>query len=408
MSRAEPRPRLGRRVLFAACVALASLAPLALVAELHLRRLAASERPGAVAPHQRRHGLPVNGRTRSLKPGLDYVQVPGHGEIEGATVNSWGFHDAEPEPHPHETATPFRVAVIGDSMTYGTHVRWEEAWPALLERRLTAPAPRASIDVANLGVSGYQLTEIEALAREVALPLFTPDLLLYAAYSNDVSDMGLNQYRYQQRFPEACSSPESSDEVEPSFWLFPERIELALRTRSPLVAELRFRRDLLRYDVVLPALERAREEGGALGGAARALERAVPFLDPHLEICRRFRYAYVLLEAIADRARERGVPFAIAEIPNLEHLDRADAGSMHSFLASFAASHPEAPLLDVRTALREAAASRGVPARELYLGDADFHPTPLGHALLADALAAPLQREIDRAAVGAAPRPPAP
>ncbi len=397
MSRAEPRPRprLRRRVLFAACVALACLAPLALVAELHLRRLAASERPGAVAPHQRRHGLPVNGRTRSLKPGLDYVQVPGHGEIEGATVNSWGFHDAEPEPH--EPATTFRVAVIGDSMTYGTHVRWEQAWPALLERRLTAPAPRTSLDVANLGVSGYQLTEIEALAREVALPLFTPDLLVYAAYSNDVSDMGLNHYRYQQRFPEACSSPEASDEVEPSFWLFPERIELWLRTRSSLVAELRFRRDLLRYDVVLPALARAREEGGALGGAARALEHAVPFLDPHLEICRRFRYAYALLEAIAGEARERGVPFAIAEVPNLEHLDRADAGSMHSFLASFAASHPEVPLLDVRAALREAAASRGVPSRELYLGDADFHPTPLGHELLGDALAAPIQREVDRA-----------
>ncbi|MBK7976692.1 MAG: SGNH/GDSL hydrolase family protein [Deltaproteobacteria bacterium] len=396
MTKPSARPSLPRRLAFAALTACATLAPLALAAELHLRRLAAAERPGVLAPHQRRHGLPVNGRTRSLKPGLDYVQVPGFGEIEGATVNSWGFHDAEPMlPRPPST---FGVAVIGDSMTYGTHVAWDQAWPAVLERRLTAPAPLGSIDVTNLGVSGYQLTEIEAAAREVALPLFAPDLLIYAAYSNDVSDMGLNQYRYQQRFPEACTSPESSDEVVPSFWLFPERLERWLRTRSSLVAELRFRRDLLRYDVLLPALERARERGGALATAARGLERAVPFFDPHLEICRRFRYGFVLLEAIAEVARERGVPLVIVEIPNLEHLDRGDPGSMHSFLASFAESHPDVPFVEPRTAIREEAARRGVPARDLYLGDADFHPTPLGHELLAAALAAPIQREVERAA----------
>lgn len=395
MTAPSPRPSLPRRIAFAVLTACAALTPLAGIFELHLRRLAASERPGEVAPHQRKHGLPVDGRTRSLKPGLDYVQVPGYGEIEGASVNGWGFHDAEPATP--EPAGTFRVVVIGDSMTYGTHVHWDEAWPAVLEQRLTAPAPDTSVDVVNLGVSGYQLTEIEALAREVALPLLTPDLLVYAAYSNDVSDMGLNQYRYQQRFPEACSSPESSDEVVPSFWLWPERVELWLRTRSSLVAELRFRRDLLRYDVLLPALERARNAGGTARSVSRALERTVPLLDPHLEICRRFRYAFVLLEQLAREAHQRGVRLVIAEIPNLEHLDRADAGSMHSFLASFANAHPEVPLVDPRTALREAAAKRGVPARDLYLSDSDFHPTPLGHELLASVLAPSIQHEVDLA-----------
>lgn len=110
------------------------------------------------------------------------------------TTNSDGFPDAErstPKP-----AGVLRVAVIGDSMTEGAQVPFDQRFTALLEADLNAWSRsalpgRPRVEVLNFGVSGYATTQ-ELLLYRARLRQFTPDVfLLMMVPSNDIGDNSL-------------------------------------------------------------------------------------------------------------------------------------------------------------------------------------------------------------------------
>jgi hypothetical protein len=72
----------------------------------------------------------------------------------------------------------FRTVVLGDSTTWGTGPA-EEAWPRQAERRLGS-----GHEVLNLSHYGYDVAQIAAVLRE-DVPALRPDLVIYAAYTND-------------------------------------------------------------------------------------------------------------------------------------------------------------------------------------------------------------------------------
>jgi lysophospholipase L1-like esterase len=121
-------------------------------------------------------------------PEIRYVLSPSQqGWIDDGwlTINSLGFRG-------HEVVTPkppgtFRVVVIGDSVTMGWGVGDAETYSAQLEALLQARFPGRRVDVANLGVGGYDTRqEVALLQRNVAR--LEPDLVLVGFYSNDVPD----------------------------------------------------------------------------------------------------------------------------------------------------------------------------------------------------------------------------
>src|SRR6266436_2682636 len=70
----------------------------------------------------------------SLVPGLTYEMVPGrNGSFEGMSVrtNSLGMRGPEPAP---SGPSLLRVAVVGDSFTFGIGVPEEETYPSALNR----------------------------------------------------------------------------------------------------------------------------------------------------------------------------------------------------------------------------------------------------------------------------------
>jgi hypothetical protein len=105
--------------------------------------------------------------------GLSYEMVPGRdGTFEGMQVrtNSLGMRGAEPAaPDP----SLFRVAVLGDSFTFGFGVKEEETYPAVLQRILNeSPLGRERrFEVLNLGVVGYNTRDEAAVLESKALPL---------------------------------------------------------------------------------------------------------------------------------------------------------------------------------------------------------------------------------------------
>lgn len=73
-----------------------------------------------------------------------------------------------------------RIALVGDSHTFGLDLKFEETWSYLLERRLQ------KCQVLNFGVSGYSLGQMYLRYRRDVLP-FRPDIVILALSSNSTN-----------------------------------------------------------------------------------------------------------------------------------------------------------------------------------------------------------------------------
>jgi len=123
---------------------------------------------------------------------LDYELRPGAAD-GAAAISSAGLRDREfSTPKPPGV---FRIAAIGDSVTYGSGGPRELAWPKRLEERLaglsatpawstSAPPGEPPIEVLNLGVPGYNVTQVVRRLRLRGLA-FDPDLVVYGYVLND-------------------------------------------------------------------------------------------------------------------------------------------------------------------------------------------------------------------------------
>ena len=105
-------------------------------------------------------------------PGLKYAQVVGP---ERGAIRGWVAGMSPPTKRPGVR----RVLAVGDSLTWGLGVRREQAWPAVLERRLT------NTEVFNLGMCGYDAEQGVSLITHHLGP-WQPDLVVWATYTNDV------------------------------------------------------------------------------------------------------------------------------------------------------------------------------------------------------------------------------
>jgi lysophospholipase L1-like esterase len=106
--------------------------------------------------------------------------------------NVFGFRSA------HETVARrpgvSRVITLGDSFTWGDALaRTEEVWPAQLERAWNAPTPGNSLEVINMGRSGYTTVNESELLRRLGWQ-FDPDLVIIQFLVNDAQPSGPNFY----------------------------------------------------------------------------------------------------------------------------------------------------------------------------------------------------------------------
>jgi lysophospholipase L1-like esterase len=141
---------------------------------------------------------------KTSNPRLRFELRPGgvvKSEVE-YRINAEGLRGPEVSPEKRDGVR--RVAVLGDSITFGYWVAEEDAFPRQLEAMLNevrGDGPR--VEVLNFGVPGYNLDqEIETL-RVRALP-FAPDVVVVAFCLNDLEgifsyELGLVQDRATRR-----------------------------------------------------------------------------------------------------------------------------------------------------------------------------------------------------------------
>lgn len=117
-----------------------------------------------------------------------------HGMLEATgdvvyRINADGFRDQKYTwVKPQGT---FRALVLGDSIAYGYGIDVEDSFPKIVERRLAKVISASSVEVLNLGVSGYNpYTEAELL-KEMG-PRYDPDLVIVQFCINDINDPTLH------------------------------------------------------------------------------------------------------------------------------------------------------------------------------------------------------------------------
>jgi lysophospholipase L1-like esterase len=261
-------------------------------------------------------------------------------------TNRHGFRGREYAAR--KPAGVFRVVIVGDSVTMGSGVEEDEAYPALLEPALNAEAAgkAARYEVLNLGVPGAHLgfvvTRLEGLGLR-----FDPDLIVYGWTVNDIEG---DLYRKTMPTSEEVKRRRQAFQASPFASSALVRVVLphwrALREgiRPPpesYVHELRWNyfhnaEAWADFSAGLDRLARVQEE--------RSVCVAV-FLHTHLKALN-FLYPFrTIHRRVQEAARERG----------LLVID-----SFH--------------------------AHRGRSARPLWVDPTNLHPNPRGHRILGEAL----------------------
>ncbi|MBN2031315.1 hypothetical protein JW824_13865 [bacterium] len=126
----------------------------------------------------------------SDNPILVYENKPGgYSTIDGVEnrINLQGFRDRE-----YNMIKPqdiFRIIVLGDSITYGLGVSWDETYPKIIEQLLNKRSTDSDqrYEVINFGVNGYNtVQEVEHL--RINGVKYDPDMVLVGYNLNDVGN----------------------------------------------------------------------------------------------------------------------------------------------------------------------------------------------------------------------------
>lgn len=117
----------------------------------------------------------VPGLSSEFRPGFETL-YKGH----QTAFNSDGYRGGE---FPAREEGVLRIALVGDSFTFGSAVALEETLAPQLEDELLSRGLPAQ--VLNLGVPGYCAQNVAAVVENRALA-FDPDVVIYVFYSNDV------------------------------------------------------------------------------------------------------------------------------------------------------------------------------------------------------------------------------
>jgi hypothetical protein len=113
---------------------------------------------------------------------------------DGATLtyrtNSLGFRG--PETSLKKPTGTFRIVGLGDSFTFGTGVRQEDTFLAVLEKTLNATRGHISFEVINFGVMGFNTTHEVSLLQHIGVT-YDPDAVVICFFLNDADGCGTHE-----------------------------------------------------------------------------------------------------------------------------------------------------------------------------------------------------------------------
>jgi lysophospholipase L1-like esterase len=274
---------------------------------------------------------------RSSVPGLIYDLTPNMKKsIIAATwveTNGEGMRDREPLPA--DTPGLVRIAVVGDSFSFGLGVSGDDVYAEVLEKLLQAGAADGRrYDVLNFSVPGYT-SQQEAVALETKVLPWKPQVIVLGYCLNDPETLPLH--------------PVHTYFTPVEWW---QHFHLAR----------------------LAALFALTMETNRYGGGDYYRFLHVPGRD-------RWQSTTKAFARIAELTRPLGIPVIVVLFPIVE-ITAWDAYPYREVHHQVAAAARDAgfDVVDLLPAWEK------YPPTELRLAEFDNHPTPLGHRLAAEAI----------------------
>ncbi len=289
-------------------------------------------------------------------PRLVRLEPGASARFTGVTVRANRFGYRGPDWEVAKPPGAFRVAVLGDSQTFGYGVLEEETFPALLERALRERRPERLWEVQNFGISGFNTAQEAEMCTLDVFP-FAPDLVLLGFFPNDVDPPVLPEH-FAERPAAAANDgaraaiPEASA-WSPPRWIGTLRTPQFLRTRGAALA----RRLGVR---VATATSRYADLYASRAPAWRSCEEA--------------------LRAARDACARRGVRFAVAILPFIVSFDETHPmTAAHRLVAAFCEAEG-IPCLDLLPAYM------GKSAARLSVSPVNNHMNAEGNRIAAEAI----------------------
>lgn len=231
-------------------------------------------------------------------------------------TNSVGLRNTE-EP----SDKSFRILAIGDSQTFGPYLANEDTWPAATEAALRKHYGDADkVQVFNAGVSGYSIADELAYVKEKGVA-FKPNLVLLAAFENDIQDLR-----------------RENDPMRPKDGSL-SSVQSAIKTlgrSSALVAIAQRMRNAI--DQRSAGVDIQRGEGQVSAPSAKP--------DDFDKLAARYEE---LFGELAKLLKERSIPFGVVFVPASDNVTNRD--SMAEPVVARAAKANNLPYLDLAPAL---------------------------------------------------------
>lgn len=296
----------------------------------------------------------------SDNPVLRYELVP-HSPYGGGTINPDGMQD-----RPRAVQKPpgtFRIACMGDSVTYGVCATQRETYPSRLEEYLNRhfALPGRRFEVLNFGVTGYNITQIMESLRVRALK-YDPDLIIYAYCLNDPQE-------YSYEFEALCTR---LTPAQYNYWAGLHDAGASLLARSRLYLLVRYRWQ------TLPA---ARRETPHLGREEQWRHLDVGTYAGYFSALHENAFTWRRLTAGLDRlsdiADQHAIPAYVVIFPVFRDLDDYPLAGVHEQVVQAARDRSllALDLLGLYQKLHELAG-------DAFVGDA-LHPNGMGNAYAA-------------------------
>ena len=258
-------------------------------------------------------------------------------------INTLGFRGREFQLAKAPGA--LRVLCLGDSYTFGHHVTDEEAFPALLDRRLRQGGRGEAI---NGGANGFTILDEARFLKSKGMAL-DPDLIVLVFSQNDIADL-----------------------ARPVPMIDAMRAHARLKSRPVIGPALKVLQRTATFNAMQRMAAWMRVRDLRARDAAPADE--APLWD-------RYRAALADLAGTAGRTR-----VLVAAWPSAEQSLAGQVPPSHAALASAAQANGLA-FLDLSPAMAAVIRQGGAP----YLVPLDGHPSAAGHRAAAEAMMRRLQ-----------------
>ncbi|MBN1356732.1 SGNH/GDSL hydrolase family protein [bacterium] len=302
----------------------------------------------------------------SSNPILIYENKPGgFSTIDGVEnkINRQGFRDKEYDPvKPRDV---FRIIALGDSITYGLGVRWDETYPKILEQQLNERFEESNrrFEVLNFGVNGYNTVQEVEHFRVNGLK-YDPDLIVVGYNLNDVGNYSREMPYFNTWRNKTWQYEETSKDRFVSFIL----------QHSELAFMIKYRTLQMHLD---HWLDSRRETGENISLRPIDFFRVTYTIEKEIE---RLNQAFADLQQLG---RIHDFPILMVIFPILCDFDKYLWTDLHRKVAGLAESSGFA-VLD----LLETYQSTRQPATRFQRRPDDFdHPNADGHRLSAQAIA---------------------